>query len=443
MTMRTAIIGLGVTGTSCVRYLHDTDELSVVDTRVDPPGLALIRLEFPDVALSLGARQHDFTDVDRIVVSPGVSLQNCLLRALPESVSLISDVDLFCEAATAPIIAVTGTNGKSTVTALVGHLLNEAGITAFAGGNLGEPALELLDESAQAYVLELSSFQLERMQQHRFEAATVLNLSEDHLDRHGNMDDYLAAKQRILRDCAVVVANRGDRRTYPLHTAHRLVTFGEDEPSAGDWGIHIEAGRRYIARGPAEGGVIACDELPVAGRHNELNVQAAFALASSCGVSDKQLRSGIVSFRGLRHRCERIATVDGVTYIDDSKATNVGATLAALEGLGDSEIPSSLLLIAGGDGKGADFSTLRNAVSRYVGTLVLFGQDADDLERVLADSADVRRVANMHEAVALCACLAQPGDCVLLSPACASLDMYENFAARGADFVHCVESLSR
>jgi UDP-N-acetylmuramoylalanine--D-glutamate ligase len=439
MTMqRTAIIGLGVTGYSCVKYLHGRDRLLVLDTRMQPPLLEKLQAEFPDVEVVCGARQFDPSGFDRVMVSPGVSLDSCLLKDAIGRVRFDSDIDLFCEAAEAPIIAVTGTNGKSTVTDLTGHLLNAAGTHTPTGGNLGEAALDMLDRDAAAYVLELSSFQLERMRDHHFLAATILNVSEDHIDRHGDMAAYQQSKQRIYRDCGLALANRDDPQSFPDRTIPQLVTFGADAPEDGNWGIVEREGRRYLACGDRL--VCPCDRLRIAGRHNEQNALAACALAEAAGLEDAELAAGLAGYQGLAHRCQRLATVGGVDYINDSKATNVGATLAALKGFGDTS-RRRLLLIAGGDGKGADFSPLRDPVGRYVRELAVFGQDAEKITAVVGDVTNTVQVADMASAVAHLHARAREGDVILLSPACASLDMYTSFAARGEDFGRCVQQV--
>ncbi len=439
---KTLVVGLGVTGLSCVRYLASRDDLIVMDTRTDPPGLAEFHSEFPQIPLHLGAsRIEQGAELDRVVVSPGISLDHPLLTGLPAGVPLVSDIDLFCEAVDVPIVGVTGTNGKSTVTSLVGHLLNGAGIRTVVGGNLGDAALSLLDRPAEVYVLELSSFQLERMTAHHFTAATVLNVTEDHLDRHGSMAAYVAAKQRIYRDCGLAVAHRGEASTYPL-TDCPLTTFGADAPVKGHWGIRVRDTERWLVRG--ETPIVAAASLPLAGVHNEQNVLAAMALASAFDVSLQVLAEAAGSFSGLPHRCQRVADVGGVTYINDSKATNVGATEAALLGLGSTlpgDVPH-IVLIAGGDGKGADFRALADVVGRFVKALVLLGRDAPALQAALGEQTETHRVADMDEAVTLAASIARPGDLVLLSPACASLDMYRNFAARGDHFTRAVEALA-
>jgi len=441
---QTVIVGLGITGMSCVRYLYGHDDLTAVDTRDEPPGLNELRESYPDVAVYPGRDRFDFSAADRVLVSPGVSLSDPLLAGLPDGIVVASDIDLFCDAASAPVIAITGTNGKSTVTSLTGHVLTRTGIRAVVGGNLGEPALGLLEEAADVYVLELSSFQLERMSEHRFKAATILNISEDHLDRHGDMNGYVGAKQRIYRDCEFAVAHRGEAATYPEPSCH-LSTFGDDDPAPGHWGIRSSDEVRWLAYG--ETLLARSDELPVTGRHNELNVLAAMALSATLGVEPARMVEAIGSFEGLPHRCQRVRRWRGIEFINDSKATNTGATRAALlglgKGLGEGDEPRSrVVLIAGGDGKGADFSILGDVVSRFVKALVLFGRDASLLARALSGQTDTHLVDDMAAAVSLAAELAEPGDLVLLSPACASLDMYVNFAARGDDFTRSVEALA-
>ena len=441
---RTIIVGLRITGLSCVRHFVRKGEgagLTVVDTRPTPPGLDLLRADHPEVEVRTGVSRLDYTDVIRLVVSPGVALDDELFAGRPDEVQLSSDIDLFCESAQAPIVAVTGTNGKSTVTALVGHLLDASGIRAQVGGNLGEAALDLLCEDAEVYVLELSSFQLERLASHHFAAATILNVTEDHLDRHGDMEAYAAAKQRIYRDCELAVAHRGEPATYPL-AGCATTSFGSDAPKAGDWGIIRTDRERWLARG--DEAIVASRELPIAGAHNELNVLAAMALASAVGASSSAMASAVGGFEGLPHRCQRVKELAGVSYINDSKATNVGATRAALVGLGEIRPGKTphIVLIAGGDGKGADFRPLADVVAEFAKAVVLIGRDGPELGAALGAEAALHSAASMSEAVALAAELAAPGDLVLLSPACASFDMYENFSARGEDFSRCVEALA-
>jgi len=436
------IIGSGITGRSCLRYLSarmaSGDRLTVLDTRPTPAdGSALVDL-YPGVEFAFGVSCWDFSGVHSVVVSPGIALNHCLVReAVAEGAELCSDIDLFCEAAGAPIYAVTGTNGKSTVTALVGHLLACLGRSPGVGGNLGEPALDLLAADRDCYVVELSSFQLERMAAHEFAAATILNVTEDHLDRHGSMTGYTASKHRVYRRVGRAVANRQDDATLPQTPVGQLVTFGDDAPAPGHWGLRSYQSRIHLCFG--ESPIMPLEDLPLSGTHNALNVLAALALVAELDMPLEALAEGVRSFRGLPHRCCKVGEVRGVDFIDDSKATNVGATLAALDGLA-SPARKRLVLIAGGDGKGADFSLLRPAVARHVKSAVLLGRDAPALARALDGVAPIARVETMPEAVAAAMKTAEPGDVVLLSPACASLDMFADYAARGRAFAAAVEA---
>ncbi|MBX3705139.1 MAG: UDP-N-acetylmuramoyl-L-alanine--D-glutamate ligase [Pseudomonadales bacterium] len=446
----TVIIGLGITGYSCLRHLAGRRPLTVLDTRDVPPNEAAARAGYPDVTFRFGAESAAFAfdGVAEVIVSPGIGLDHCLVqRALAAGARVQSDIDLFCDAVQAaggaPIHAVTGTNGKSTVTALVGHLLHALGHNPGVGGNLGEPALDLLDTPRDCYVLELSSFQLERMRAQPFAAATILNVTEDHLDRHGDMAAYTASKQRIYRDARRAVVNRHDPRTAPTTAVAACVTFGLDAPAPGQWGLIDADGCSWLACGPVR--LMTADALPIAGRHNALNVLAALAMVAPADIAvntaaQRALADGIRTFSGLPHRCQPVGEYRGIRFVDDSKATNVGATIAALEGLGD-PAQRRLVLIAGGDGKGADFAPLVDPVNRYVKGLVLLGRDAPRLADTLAGTAPIVRVADMPAAVTAAAAMAEAGDTVLLAPACASLDMFRNFAARGAAFAAAVEAL--
>ena len=444
--MRTAIIGLGVTGLSCLRHLYDRDELVVIDTRKAPPNAQAAATRYPNAEYRLSTCQFDFSLVERVIVSPGVSMETPLVRAAVEGgLPVMSDIDLFCREVSVPIYAVTGTNGKSTVTSLVGHLLERLGRIPGVGGNLGDAALDIIAADRDCYVIELSSFQLERMQAYGFQVATVLNLSEDHIDRHGSLKRYAAAKQRIYAKAECAVVNRDDLSTQPRNHVDRLVTFGSDAPAAAEWGVRTDGGR-YLALGDES--VMATDELPLVGRHNEQNVLAAFAILEGevGGALDGQIKPAALAeavhgFTGLAHRCERVAHRRGIAFVNDSKATNVGATLAALAGLGGTH--KSIVLIAGGDGKGADFAPLKSAMARWVRHLVLFGIDAPALEAATGDDLPVSHVANMGEAVVTACEAAQPGDTVLLSPACASLDMFDSYVQRGEAFRNTVLGLGK
>lgn len=447
-TATTAIIGLGVTGYSCLRYLAGSEPLLVLDTRDEPPNLAAAREHAPDAVFVTGSATAgvSFEGVERVIVSPGVSLTHDLVaRAVAAGARVESDIDLFCQAVTAPVYAITGTNGKSTVTALVGHLLTHLGRKPGVGGNLGEPALDLLAGDHDCFVLELSSFQLERMGRYPFRAATVLNVSEDHLDRHGNLLAYARSKREIYARAERAVTNRADPQTWPDEFVGELVSFAADVPSAGNWGVGSDpagrSGAAVLLR--SDEAVIAVDELPLAGAHNVLNVLAAFALVATAETASCDLAAAVKSFQGLPHRCQRVAERGGVTFVDDSKATNVGAALAALEGLGGGpQLPPHLVLIAGGDGKGADFRPLSEPLGRTVKAVVLIGRDAERIARVVPPQIPVVRAPDMAQAVCAAAAAARSGDTVLLSPACASLDMFNNYAERGRAFRAAVEALA-
>ena len=426
---------------SCLRHLDGRDELVVVDTREQPPGLAEAMAAWPAVEYRLGMREFDPGGLDRAILSPGIPTHSPMGRqVLGCGLPVLSDIDLFFASVREPVHAVTGTNGKSTVTSLVGHLLADAGARPGVGGNLGLAALDAIGPDRDCYVLELSSFQLERTRTAALKAATILNVSGDHLDWHGSMDCYAAAKQRIYEGAERAVANRSDALTYPrAGSPDELITFGGDEPEPGHWGIRMRNGNRALACGGRA--LLETSRLPLAGRHNEQNVLAALAMVHGGEFrgDGTALEAAVAGFSGLAHRCETVASVGAVTYVNDSKATNVGAALAALSGLG--EPPGSVVLIAGGDGKSADFAQLGDAIAKCARHLVVLGVDGQAIERVVKGRVPVSRVRDMGEAVRQAAAAAQPGDTVLLSPACASFDMFENFEARGAAFRDAVAEL--
>lgn len=436
----TVIFGLGVTGYSCLRFLAASDRLTVVDTRPAPPFAETARSQYPEVELLLGSPSAArIADADRVVVSPGVALSHCLLRVARErGVPLISDIELFLEHAAAPVIGITGTNGKSTVTALTGALLEAGGLNVGVGGNLGAAALDLLDAARDGYVLELSSFQLERLANGRIDVAVNLNVSADHFDRYTDLASYAASKQRIFAGCDVAIFNRADPLTEPDATLDcRRVSIGLDAPIGSDWGI-VERGD-VACLGCEEQLVLPIDELGIRGRHNQFNALAALAAAHEFHIDGAAWPDVLRQFRGLPHRCQTVAVVDGITFVNDSKATNLGACVAALEGLGSAR--RHIVLIAGGDAKGADLTPLRDVVGKFVHHVVTLGRDAASVERAVAPVVPVHRVESIAAAVRHARDVAQPGDLVLLSPACASLDMYRNFEARGDDFAAAVAGL--
>ncbi|MBV1906734.1 MAG: UDP-N-acetylmuramoyl-L-alanine--D-glutamate ligase [Pseudomonadales bacterium] len=448
----TLIVGLGITGLSCLRFLQGRDRLTLLDTRVKPDMLAAAQREFPDVDYVCGDIPGDvYVDVDRIIVSPGVALESDFLSGASD-LPLVSDIDIFLEHADAPVLGITGTNGKSTVTDLCGRLLSGVGLNVAIGGNLGVAALDLLDESIDVYVLELSSFQLERLaiknyQTERTKPLSVgclLNIASDHLDRHGSFQHYVEVKRRIYALSENWIFNRQDSATFPEPGEQPCLSFGAGLPGQGDWGLITQKygnkETRYLSRsGEAFLDVAA---LGLHGAHNELNVLAALALATTQYKNSDDFKEPLLSYTGLDHRCQRVASSEGITFINDSKATNVAACLAALEGLGNIG-EKNIVLIAGGDAKAADLSELKNAIGRFVKSLIVMGKDAGAMAAVAPKPDAVYFAENMVDAVQHAFHEASTGDVVLLSPACASLDMYSGFEARGTCFAECANQVIR
>ncbi|MCJ8170693.1 UDP-N-acetylmuramoyl-L-alanine--D-glutamate ligase [Atopomonas sediminilitoris] len=437
------VVGLGKSGMSLVRFLaRQGVPFAVADTREQPPELVTLQRDYPQVEVRCGALDVDFLcRAQELYVSPGLALATpALQQAAERGVKLSGDIDLFSRYAKAPVVAITGSNAKSTVTTLVGAMAAAAGKKVAIGGNLGTPALDLLDDSVELYVLELSSFQLESCHNLGAAVATVLNISEDHMDRYSGIAAYHLAKHRIFRGAQQVVINRDDALTRPL-VADDLprLSFGLNKPDLKAFGLLEENGEKHIAY--EFNPLLPVRELKIRGAHNQANAMAALALGQAVGLALEPMLETLRQFTGLPHRCEWLRERRGVTYYDDSKATNVGAALAAIEGLG-ADIDGKLLLIAGGDGKGADFAPLKPAVAAHCRAVVLLGRDAELLAQALADTVELVRVSSLEEAVGACAERAQRGDAVLLSPACASLDMFRNFEERGQVFARAVEGLA-
>ena len=419
----TLIIGLGATGYSCLKCLHGRAPLAVCDTRENPPYGDAARADFGDVEL-LDPTAVRFADFDRAIVSPGIGLDHCLARGAREAgLEILGDIDLFLTLATAPVIAITGTNGKSTVASMVGELLDDASNEVRVGGNLGTPALDLLDPGVDRYVLELSSFQLERMGSGSFDIGAILNISADHLDRHGSFDAYARAKRRVYAGCRAAVYNGRDSNTRPPAELPAIAL----DADAG-WRV---AGDDLII----DGSPFALSSFRLGGRHNAYNVLAACAIASLAGADTRPER--LFDFRGLPHRSAFVGAIGPVRCIDDSKATNVGACAAALTGFGGEE--RDIVLIAGGDGKNASFDPLKAPVACYAKHVVLIGRDAPRIEEALAGVVPVSFATDMDQAVAKALAAARGRGMVLLSPACASFDMFDDFEARGDAFQAAVE----
>ena len=429
---RMLVVGLGASGVSALRYLAAQGvDLVVTDSRAVPAGIDALRSEFPHVEFRLGHfdAPMPLTQFAASVISPGVSLDDAFVQDLfAANVPVIGDVELFARAANAPVVAITGSNGKSTVTTLVGEMAKAAGLRVKVGGNLGTPALDLLSEDAELYVLELSSFQLESTHSLRCAAATYLNLSEDHLDRHHTMQAYGEIKSRIFRGCDVAVVNRDDVATREgAAQATTLLSFGLDAAAGSDYGVQVIDGARWMTHGADA--VLPQSALRIQGLHNLANALAALALADAAGIPRDASLHALKAFPGLAHRCEFVAAQDGITWLNDSKGTNVGSTLAALNGL-----DAPIVWLGGGQGKGQDFKPLARPLAEKGRAALLFGQDAQAIEDAILGALPVYREVDMTAALSRAKTLARQGDRVLPSPACASLDQFRNYVERGERF---------
>ena len=438
---RTLVVGLGKTGLSCVRYLSEKGrDIAVADSRQKPPGLQELQAGWPDVPVHLGDFDADvFAGFNELVVSPGISIaEPAIVAAALKGASIRGDIDLFSEAADAPIIAITGSNGKTTVTTLVGEMAKAAGRKVQVGGNIGTPALDLLGQGADLYVLELSSFQLETTDELSAEVATVLNVSDDHMDRYPDKMAYFQAKQRIYRGCRNAVVNLDDALSTPMARDNlRFVCFGFNRVNPETFSTRDDDQGTWITFGFEN--LLLASELKLLGRHNISNVMAALALGQAAGLPMTAMLGVAKAFRGLPHRCEFVRNLDGVDYINDSKGTNVGATVAAI----DSLVPAQgkVILIAGGEGKGADFAPLAEPVERHCRAVVLIGRDACALADTLPKGVVVIKSGSLAGAVTEARRHAESGDRVLLSPACASFDMFRDYNDRGDQFRALVEAL--
>lgn len=434
------VVGLGETGLSVARYLTARGEpFAVADSRTEPPGLERLKAECAPLEVHLGAFDRSiFHRARRLIVSPGVAVSSpAIAEAREAGTEVLGDIELFARNARAPVISITGSNGKSTVTTLVSEMARLAGLNVAVGGNLGTPALELLTENEpDLYVLELSSFQLETTFSLNSCSAVVLNVSPDHLDRYESLEAYARAKARIYQGASHCVINRDDPIASALAGDRSVTGFGLGVPVLPtDFGLIQQQGVNTLALGNRP--LLEAGEMRMAGRHNLANALAALALGQHAGLPMSAMLQALREFPGLPHRCQWIGSLQGVDWYNDSKGTNVGATLAAIEGL-----DGSLVLIAGGQAKGQDFTALRQALSGRARGVVLIGADAAQLREALAGVSTLIDARDMDSAVHTASRLAQPGDRVLLSPACASLDMFANYAARGQSFVQAFERLS-
>lgn len=439
-TGRTLVVGLGETGLSVARYLSNAGvPVAIVDSRDNPPGLERLRTELPaDAGLFLGGFSREaFEHAEQIVISPGVSMQEPeVAAAAARGVPVIGDIELFAQVATAPIAAVTGSNGKSTVVTLLNAMAQHAGKDVRTGGNIGTPALDLLgSQEPDLYILELSSFQLETLHSLKPQVAVVLNISADHMDRYTDVEAYAAAKQGIYSNASVQVVNADDPLAAKLADSSRQrVSFSLHAPADNDWGLLGSGSEAWLAHG--EQRLLPVSGLRMVGSHNIANALAALALGDALGLPLQVMLETLAGFQGLAHRMQPVAQQNGVHWVNDSKGTNVGATLAAIEGT-----QGKVVLIAGGDGKGADFTPLREVLRCKGRAAILIGKDAALLQQLLAGVIPVVLASDMTAAVREAAAQAVAGDTVLLSPACASTDMYRNFSERGDTFMTAVREL--
>ncbi len=443
---RVLVLGLGETGQSALRWLASRSAiLSVADSRENPPGMDDVIKRMPQVEIHTGAFQAEIlSQADLIVISPGVALNEPAVQAaIKQGVPVIGDVEIFAQyrPRSAKVIGITGSNGKTTVTTLVGEICKEAGLKTIVAGNIGLPVLDALQmETPDVYVLELSSFQLETTHNLNLDAATVLNVCEDHMDRYSSIADYAAAKVRILAHAKTSVLNRDDAASFSMRNKN-TVTFGLNvAPSVHDFGLVECKEEHYLASGQRK--LCKASDLKIVGQHNVANALAAAGLCSAIDIDKTAIAQTLRNFKGLPHRVEWVAKIDDIDFYDDSKGTNVGATCAAIAGMTKNDKPQKAVLIAGGDGKGQDFSPLVPAVQANARAVVLIGRDAPLIEKVLlATNVPLYRAADLPEAVNIACKLANRGDAVLLSPACASFDMFKNYVHRAEVFVAAVKQL--
>ncbi len=436
------VVGLGITGLSVVRFLKNLHyPVTVMDTRMNPPGLTVLQQEFPEVPCYLGGFDPNvLSSAKEIILSPGVSLAHPDLQAaIKRRIPIVGDIELFARAARAPMVVITGTNGKSTVTTMIGELARHAGVNVAVGGNLGEPALSLLNDNIDLYVLELSSFQLETTENLAPAVAILLNITEDHSDRYTYFEDYVRAKQHVFNLAQLAVYNRADPLTTPKNAINQIQSFGLDEPIGDNLGV------KTVKHQP----MLVCGEqslFPVANLASQRpnfvnNALAALSVAHYFHWPMKRAAQTLHEFKGLPHRCELVLNKNDVRWYDDSKATNVGATIAGLKDVA-ADIEGQQIVILGGVGKGADFSDLTTPLSQFAKHVILLGEAQHEIANILPESLQRTHVIDLKQAVDLACELASPGDAVLLAPACASFDMFKDYKDRGEQFVELVNGKS-
>jgi len=464
------VLGAGITGMSCARYLSAQGLcFAVNDSRANPFAAnyseKLFEENFPTASLHLGHWHSELIhNADIILISPGIDSGIAeIAQHIKPVCHVMGDVELFCQLNNQggfgehnkpiDILAVTGSNGKSTVVSLLSYLAEKIGVNAQLGGNIGQPVLDIFTEQKgstnkslpELLILELSSFQLETLTSMQAIATSVLNVSDDHLDRHHSMAKYQAIKQSIYQQGKLAVTNRDDVATVTPNLSQTVLSFGSDKPKENEFGIAMIEDCAHLAFGKQI--LIAVDELPLAGMHNALNYLAVLALGYCAGWSLTVMVDNLAGFTGLSHRCQRVPSNDGITWINDSKATNVGATIAAINGLAQTltsanKIKKNLILIAGGDGKGADFTPIVQPLAEHVYQLITLGKDGDKIAQLAEGVTCTKKVTSLVEAVQVAKANAKAGDIVLLSPACASLDMFKNFADRGEQFMAAVAQMA-
>ena len=439
---RAVVLGLGASGFSSAQYLIERQvDLQVLDTRDNPPFREALENTYPDVPVHYGVYDDAYLNgVDVVVVSPGVSLSESFLKAArSRKIEILGDIELFARVCPAPVIAITGSNGKTTVTTIVGEMLRAKGLDVRVGGNIGRPALDLIDDQIpDVFVLELSSFQLETTSSLRPCSAAILNLSADHMDRYDDFSSYVKAKKRILTNAETAVINVDDSNLAQLNLRDgvRKISFSLSCPASDqEYGIQSDGSHEWIMRGRQK--IVRTDLLSMNGRHNILNALAAIGLVEGSGhsVSDQMIKA-LTEFRGLPHRCEQVLCKDGITWINDSKGTNPGAAIAALTGMG-----RPVVLISGGQSKGADFTQFADAVQRYTRQVLLVGEDRLWIAEAIGNRVPVTLADDLNHAIRLASRWAQPGDAVLFSPACASFDMFKDFEHRGDVYRQLVQEL--
>ena len=438
------VAGLGISGVAAVNFLHKQGyRVAVTDSRSIPPGHDQIP---DDVETRFGQfDQALLLQAEEIIISPGLDPQLAEIQAaVAQGIPVVSEIQILRRFTDKPIMAITGSNAKSTVTTLIGLMAQAAGVKVAVGGNLGRPALDLTQDDPALYILELSSFQLQTTSDLAADVAVVLNISEDHLDRHGDMFAYHTANHRIFQGVKKVVYNRDDSLTRPLvPDVTPMQSFGLNAPDMNQYGVLKDTdGTLWLARGRER--LLKSSDMYMQGTHNVANALACLALGEAIGLPLSSMLETLKTFKGLEHRCEFVKEQHGVRYYNDSKGTNIGATLAALEGLGAAIEPQQgkVAIILGGQGKGQDFSALQNALSKYAKVAILIGEDQALIEQAIKDTTTLIHADSLQQAVELCQQHTQAHDVVLLSPACASFDMFKSYTDRGHQFVKCVNTLA-